>query len=723
MWVFYLISLPLTAGLVAATLRYFAGPAVPLYVLATVGYAWLCSLSFVILVPADIYTTITGNQKGDVGFFWSWSYWSSFILAWVVVPTIRGYEDAGDFTVKERLKTSIRANLLYYEIVGAIGFFGVILIMIMHHDWGGAILGFAMACSNTFGLVTGAFLLGFGLSEIPKNIWKNADWTRRQKILSHIVAKMDVKLVNAHEVYCNTIAVVQATSKQMSKRDPVRPYMDIIDNMLSQMLRDDPLVKISGGKLEENDMDYDTDEKTMAALRRRLRRAHEEYCRCKSNYTNAVMEALELEDTITNYEQNDADGWKYVSDIRESRPGTLGSFLDHIEFIWRCILRKRLQKVLAVLLGCISAAILLAEATLLSTGVHLSLFSILINAAGKQEVLVQVVAFAPLLYMCICTYYPLFRIGMMVVYSLTPRQTSSVSLLMICSMVARYAPAISYNFLNLVHLGGDVRTTFEKRMGSIDDAVPFFGRNFNRIYPLIMVVYTILVAGNFFGYLFEVFASWKRFKFWTEEEEDMDGFDPSGVFILQKEKSFIEQARKLGDQVTPLSRNFSSVSKDVESGNVLQATEIVGMKVTVHPAKSEGAVQSKYGVNVDHKYSSIREHPSPSSHQSVKQVQKETHSTSILLEAGNSEKTSPVSVEAEPSAGITSRWVSMKAGFQSFRSNASFKKLLPSSLSRTSSSTSSESLDEIFEGLKRHSSKSSQQVDYFDEDDNTIDTN
>jgi hypothetical protein len=53
----------------------------------------------------------------------------------VIVPTIRGYEDAGDFTVKERLKTSIRANLLYYEIVGAIGFFGVILIMIMRHDW------------------------------------------------------------------------------------------------------------------------------------------------------------------------------------------------------------------------------------------------------------------------------------------------------------------------------------------------------------------------------------------------------------------------------------------------------------------------------------------------------------------------------------------------------------------------------------------------------------
>lgn len=121
-----------------------------------------------------------------------------------------------------------------------------------------------MACSNTFGLVTGAFLLGFGLSEIPRNIWKNADWTRRQKILSHIVAKMAVELDNAHQEYCNTIAVVQATSNQMSKRDPVRPYMDIIDNMLAQMLRDDPLFKLSGGKIVENDMDYDTDEKTMA---------------------------------------------------------------------------------------------------------------------------------------------------------------------------------------------------------------------------------------------------------------------------------------------------------------------------------------------------------------------------------------------------------------------------------------------------------------------------
>jgi hypothetical protein len=71
----------------------------------------------------------------------------------------------------------------------------------------GSILGYAMACSNTFGLVTGAFLLGFGLSEIPKTLWKNADWTTRQKVLSHKIAKIAVKLDNAHQELSNAIVV------------------------------------------------------------------------------------------------------------------------------------------------------------------------------------------------------------------------------------------------------------------------------------------------------------------------------------------------------------------------------------------------------------------------------------------------------------------------------------------------------------------------------------
>ncbi|XP_048335740.2 uncharacterized protein LOC107425310 isoform X2 [Ziziphus jujuba] len=600
----------------------------------------------------------------------------------------------------------------------------------MHKNWGGSVLGFAMGCSNTFGLVTGAFLLGFGLSEIPKSIWKNADWTIRQKVLSHKIAKMAVKLDDAHQELSNAIVVAQATSNQMSKRDPLRRYMDVIDNMLTQMFREDPSFKPQGGRLGENDMDYDTDEKSMATLRRHLRGAREEYYRYKSEYLTYVKEALELEDTIKNYERRSSTGWKYISSFRPTRTGKLGSLIDTLEFLWRCILRKQVQKVLAIILAILSVAILLAEATLLPK-FDLSLFSILINLVNRQEVLVQIFAFVPLMYMCICTYYSLFKVGMLMFYSLTPRQTSSVNLLMICSMVARYAPPISYNFLNLVPLGPrDQRkiTIFEKRMGNIDQAVPFFGSEFNRIYPLIMVVYTLLVASNFFDRVIDFFGSWKRFRLQTEAG-DMDGFDPSGLIILQKERSWLEQGLKVGEHVVPLARNFNGT--DIESGSNNADRIAVEMKATTSlindgmkgtPSKSSNEEARKYGSHreaIGNKYAALREQSKQGS-SNMKPVEKNIASAKVSL-LDNS-KPNPSDTTEGPSSGLASKWASMKSGFQSFKANLGAKKFLPLRQSQESNLvsrvSSSESLDEIFQRLKR---PSVDHVSYADKDDDEDD--
>ncbi|GKV23470.1 hypothetical protein SLEP1_g33186 [Rubroshorea leprosula] len=729
MWVFYLISLPLTLGMVILTLRYFAGPDVPRYVLFTVAYAWSCSLSIIILVPADIWTTISrppdAPEHGSISFFWSLSYWSTFLLTWVVVPLIQGFEDAGDFTVTERLKTSVHVNLVFYLIVGSVGLFGLILLIMMHKNWSDDIMGLAMGLSNAFGLVTGAFLLGFGLSEIPKSIWRNADWITRQKVLSHKIAKMAVKLDEAHQELSNAIVVAQATSNQISKRDPFRPYMDVIDNMLTQMFREDPSFKPQGGRLGENDMDYDTDEKSMATLRRHLRRAREEYYRYKSEYMTYVTEALELEDAIKNYERRGSTGWKYISSFRLSRFGKTGALLDTIEFIWRCILRKQLDKVLAIILGIVSVAILLAEATLLPSGVDLSLFSILINSVKHEEVLVQVFAFVPLMYMCMCTYYSLFKAGMLMFYSLTPQQTSSVNLLMICSMVARYAPPISYNFLNLISLGDRRRTIFEKRMGTIDSAVPFFGEGFNNIYPLIMVIYTLLVAGNFFDRVIIFFGSWTRFRFQTEAD-DMDGFDPSGIIILQKERSWLEEGRKVGEHVIPLARNFNNT--DSESGyNSTDWTDVEMKASTVTDGNGSTSktireeARGSYVTRkeaIGNKYADMREKSRQASNS--KPVQNDIASIKVsLLDAGNANTSN---YNGRQSSGFASTWQSMKSGLRSFKANVTSKKFHPirqiqenRALSRF---YSSESLDGIFQRLKGPSVDDHRDED--DEDDGNV---
>ncbi|VFQ93593.1 unnamed protein product [Cuscuta campestris] len=562
-----------------------------------------------------------------------------------------------------------------------------------------------MACSNTFGLVTGAFLLGFGLIEIPKGIWINADWTTRRKVLSHKIAKMAVKLDDAHQELSNAIVVAQATSKQMSRRDPLRPCMDVIDNMIAQLFLEDPSFKPQGGRLGENDMDYDTDEKSMATLRRHLRIAREEYYRYKSEYRTYVTEALELEDTIKNYERRDATGWKFVSSLRPERTGTLGSFLDTTELIWRCILRKQLEKVSSVMLGCMSAAILLAEATLLPRGVDLSIFSILIKSVGNREVLVQVFAFVPLMYMCLCTYYSLFKAGMLMFYSLTPRQTSAVGLLMICSMVARYAPPISYNFLNLISLDGGKKTIFEKRMGNIDDAVPFFGKGFNRIYPLIMVIYTLLVASNFFDRIINFFGNWRIFRFHHSEAEDLDGFDPSGLLILQKERTWLEEGRNIGEHVLPLARNFNGTSNYLESGGNVNDMSDVEMKKTSDSNKEDlKGSSSRVAKPEVRRYSSGSKEAIANKYASLKE--QSNPSTKIsLLDNG------PPEPSGKGPSGLAARWASMKAGLQNFKTNIEAKRFaplrqvsdfIPLRQSQDPAPTRvSESLDEIFQKLKR----------------------
>ncbi|KAL5982298.1 hypothetical protein ACLOJK_016369 [Asimina triloba] len=668
MWVFYLISLPLTLGMVFITLRYFAGPDVPRYVLFTVGYTWFCSLSIIILVPADIWTTIMDRDKGGIAFFWSWSYWSTFALTWAVVPTIQGYEDAGDFTLTERLKTSIRANLVFYLCIGSIGLFGLILLIIMKRDWSDNVVGLAMACSNTFGLVTGAFLLGFGLSEIPKSIWRNADWSNRQKNLSHRVAKMAVKLDDAHQEFSNAIVVAQATSNQMSKRDPLRPCMDVIDSMVRQLLKEDPSFKPSGGRLGENDMDYDTDEKTMATLRRQLRRAREEYYRYKRVHT------IDLVHHVVH------------------------------KLVWRCILRKQLEKVLAVVLGCMSVAILLAEATLLPNWVDLSLFSILIKAVGKQEMLVQIAALVPLMYMCIGTYYSLFKIGMLMFYSFTARQTNSVSLLMICSMVARYAAPISYNFLNLIRLGGNGKTIFEKRMGNIDDAVSFFGRRFNRIYPLIMSDLGLNKGVK----LVNMSSRWPetltvQMSIWNQLVDQCEPVEILFPYLLNKRflQGISSSEKKVSSNLPGVGRGSQSKILKEEDGKYVNSREIIG-----------------------NKYSARREQQGRHSPRAESQEKNSSSlKSAFLIDAGDSQSQyDSGNIMGGPSSRLSSTWLSMKTGFQNFKANMEAKKFLPlrqvQETRLDSRVSSSESLDEIFQRLKQRPTRDQ---DGERSDDNSID--
>ncbi|GMP38950.1 hypothetical protein CsSME_00009992 [Camellia sinensis var. sinensis] len=212
-------------------------------------------------------------------------------------------------------------------------------------------------------------------------------------------------------------------------------------------------------------------------------------------------------------------------------------------------------------------------------------------------------------------------------------------------------------------------------MGNIDDAVPFFGKGFNKIYPLIMVIYTIVIASNLFDRVINYFGNWKIFRF-QSDAEDMDGFDPSGLIILQKERSWLEQGHKVGELVIPLARNFNNVSLELESSS------------NNKPPQGEAQHQTTRE-SIGRKYTAIRTQPS----------KEPTNLNATSSDASKSQNTTTGS-----SSGVASTWESMKSGFQNFKSNIGAKKFLPLRQVQDtdhSQGSSSESLDEIFQKLKR----------------------
>ncbi|CAI5517176.1 unnamed protein product [Closterium sp. Naga37s-1] len=518
------------------------------------------------------------GSKLSVQFLWSFSYWSAYFLTWVIIPIMQGYEDAGDFTAKERLRTSVRTNLMLIGIVGAVAVVGIIILLATKEMAWDNIVSLAIGASNAFALITGALLLGYGLVEIPRGLWSHADLAERHKWLSVRVARAAQKLDQAHQELSTAIVIAQATSLQMPRHDPLRPMMEIIDAMASE----DAGFKPSGGQIGENDMDYDADAKSMAALRRRLRNAQDNYSRCKTEYCTVVWEALQLEETLHNCYQGTG---RYTSYLRAPRKGFFAPLLDVVEWWWRCAIRSHVVRAFALLLGLISLAILFAEATLLSQKwVDLSLFSVLVRAAALHGEAVQLIVFVPLVYLCVCTYFSLFKLGMFSFYYLVPAHTDSVSLLINCSMVSRYAAPMCYNFLSLIHLRhynyatGSVEpliTVFEKRMGVLP-------KSFDRVYPLCMVAWSLLIALNVHHRLFDSVThllshcrglysrTWRRLRFDDDGEGEDVGVDGrrvvvKGHMILQRERATIERGLPVGESVVPLARHFSS--KDLHASS------------------------------------------------------------------------------------------------------------------------------------------------------------
>lgn len=137
-------------------------------------------------------------------------------------------------------------------------------------------------------------------------------------------------------------------------------------------------------------------------------------------------------------------------------------------------------------------------------------------------------------------------------------------------------------------------------------------------------------------------------------------------------------------------------------------TGLVNDGIHASPSKSLNEEARRYNSSkevISNKYTAFREQSRQKALSDMEPVGKNIASAKVsLLDAGNARSGNTT---GGPSAGLASTWANVKTGFQSFKANVGAKKFLPlrqmQETKLVSRDSSSESLDEIFQRLKRPS--------------------
>jgi hypothetical protein len=108
--------------------------------------------------------------------FWRVAYWVMQLMTWIVLPLTESYMSAGDFTFGQKLKASLKENGIIYATGLAI-FGGLFIYLLASKRFGATELQeIAMAASNVWGMILLVVMLGYGLVDIPRFLWRRSDY-------------------------------------------------------------------------------------------------------------------------------------------------------------------------------------------------------------------------------------------------------------------------------------------------------------------------------------------------------------------------------------------------------------------------------------------------------------------------------------------------------------------------------------------------------------------
>eukprot|EP01111_Echinosteliopsis_oligospora_P011370 TRINITY_DN3740_c0_g1_i1.p1 TRINITY_DN3740_c0_g1~~TRINITY_DN3740_c0_g1_i1.p1 ORF type:complete len:632 (-),score=109.80 TRINITY_DN3740_c0_g1_i1:43-1938(-) len=468
---------------------------------------WFLCFAIVLLIPVDI---IEGDviecrkaqEEGQQGLDcnppftylpstvltieWNILYWGTFALSWFVYPFLTSYWLAGDFTKFEKFFTSFKENIYIYVIMGVLGgsFLGFLTIK-DDLTWDG-VRQTVVLLANIYGLTIIILLMGYGLVDIPRYLFRKANRNTWLNIYCERISNLRKDKQSYEEKLTDNLKSVRLISEKISADNQLRPFVDVIISKCP------PQYKANYRRIHDETFNERVTYDMLVDLHQKVMKHDHAFNRASILYERTTMKALNLQDIIASRASlSHTVLWSF----KPPRTGRLVSFRNRLEWYWQTYLHTWFYRLMGVLCSVMSVVIVWCEVILPVSQIDLSPLSIIITQVPLTGVVKQFYAVVIVSYMATCAYTSLFKLQIWDYYMLVSHQQSDDNSIMFsANYLCRLAAPLSFNFLLLTK---QKAPAFEAVMGKMQGLFEI-GKVFIYVFPVFVVVFFLFTLFNGF---------------------------------------------------------------------------------------------------------------------------------------------------------------------------------------------------------------------------------
>ncbi|KAK2958235.1 putative LMBR1-like membrane protein [Blattamonas nauphoetae] len=461
--------------------------------------SWVITLSFIVLLPIDYslylyhecmdefpdncshYSTFMDSPATLIT-VWNVLYWTNFVNIWVFIPFFQDYYRSGGFTLWQKVKYSLRNNIILYSVMLGVALLALIVLLASRRFTFQNLLGVLTGVAAFFSMLVFILVLGIGMVSVPKSLWRKGNLQGTKNKEAVLLIKHERSMNDqARKLYEELMKSESEVAGLIA--DGIRsPYIEQMQKTCTEtreLLQTIRTSEFSAPPAQMHSLQIPRDRKLTPDQVKSLQKRHQalvkQYQRVEIEIQSVLMHA-QTHEKIKLYMQRRKNLPKWMNfklKVQYSRPSRI------------------LSRVASIALSIFSLLLLWSECTMFLP-FDISPISIFLHLRALYSF--QIIPFFLLLILMlvfVLSQLTSLRIGYF--YQIIPHVTTPFSLLFFANYTSFFVSPLCQNALVLTHANLNKQTYFGDVI-SIMNVIPFVGRGFMAYYPISIVVIVILTA-------------------------------------------------------------------------------------------------------------------------------------------------------------------------------------------------------------------------------------